>query len=429
MALLRQLNEDGVTALEKYLIDAKSDPTLEPPYSLLYDPEYSVEFQLGEVELEMRRFEDRRAFASYIDECFVGSGVLDDVDTDGVWDWLTLFYLDTACPLQRDGTRKIGELNRYLINPSLKRNPKRHLLRSAYLLHRRFRDESTSTTDVLMGYPIDNYPLLWTHLNERPTLMGSSGVLNAARELYYDSKSGNPKRGLGAATNGVRRFGKVAINLPSEFNLSTLSSTTVLALLPSEFDDWIEDSDRRREIREARNMLGVEHTPGRVDDGQSADAHILSMSNSLESLAERPRQVVDTVRQLRNDMFRATVLKVYGARCTVSGLGLIHEPTGGGRRYEVEAAHIIPVSKGGKDIVSNGLPLNRTVHWAFDNGMIWIGSDYTVHLTPKVADNDRNRWLQQFDGRPLALPENFGLRPNPDALRWHARNLADVEGA
>ena len=428
MAILRQLNGDGITALEDYLIDAKGDQTVEPPYYLLYDPEFSVEFQLGEVELEQRGFEDRRAFASYIDECFNRGGVLDDVDVDGVWEWLTLFYLDATCPLQRDGTRKIGELNRHLINPSQKRNPKRHLLRSAYLLHRRFKDELASTTDVLMRYPIDNYPLLWTHLNERPTLMGSPGVLNAARELYFDSETSNPKRGLGVATNGVRNFGKVVINIPSEFNLSTLSSTTVLALLPPEFDDWIEDPDRRGQIQEARSLLGFGLTPSREGDGQAADAQILSMSNSLDSLAERPRQVVDTVRQLRNDMFRATVLKVYGTRCTVSGLGLIHEPTEGGGRYEVEAAHIIPVSKGGKDIVPNGLALNRTVHWAFDNGMIWIGSDYKVHLTPKAAVNDRNQWLQQFDGRPLALPENSGLLPDPEALRWHARNLADVEG-
>ena len=427
MVNLRCLNGAGIREFEQYLIRSKVNPGESPPAGILRDPEYSTEFPLGEVSVEERSFANRREFATYMDSRFEEAGILDDVDVDGVWEWLSLFYIDVTCPVQQDGSRKIGEPHRHLIQPSENRNPRRHLLRGAYMLNRRYGSSSPDAIEMLMGYAIDTYPLAWTHLNERPSVMESPGVLSAARELFYDPSTGRPKSGLGRDLTGIRRFGKCIINLPSEFNLATLSPTTILALLPKEFDDWIVEPARRTEIQQTRQLLAVGGFQDRATGASVSTDQMLSMNDALDSLSGRQRPVVQSARKVRSDMFRIALLNVYDSRCSVSGLGLVHEPAAGTERYEVEAAHIVPVAKGGEDLVANGLALNRTIHWAFDNGMIWIDSDYRVNLMPVVVVNERNRWLNQYDGKRLTMSKLEKLRPSVERLRWHAERVAETE--
>lgn len=427
---LRCLSGPGLREFEEYLKQVKIDNSAELPVHLLNDFRYSTEFPLGDVEFEKRAFADRSEFAAYVDKRFQVSGILEDVDVEGVWEWLTLLYFDDVCPVQPDGNRKVGRLVRYLLDPaSESRKPSRHLLRGAYLLHRQFGSSNPAAIELLMGYPIDNYPLVWTHLNERPSIGGSLGVLDAARELFFDAETGRAKRGSGSSTADIRRFGKCVANLPIEFDLPTLSSSTVLALLPPEFDMWIDDRARRSEIQDARRML-VPFTDGAdavADDQREEQA--LRLGKVLVDLSGIQRASVSCVRQLRRDAFRPAVLKAYDSRCAVSGIGLVHDPNVGERRYEVEVAHVKPVANGGADLVANGIALSRTVHWAFDNGMIWIDSNFRINVTPKADANHRNVWLKEFNGRRLALPRHDELKPSKEALHWHALKVAEVENS
>lgn len=427
MTNLRSLNEDGIREFERYLVRARKDADAIPPVEILEDPAYSTEFPLGNVTVDVRSFANRREFAVYINSRFEDAGIRVDIDMDGVWEWLSLFYLDETCPIQADGSRKIGDPHRHLIQPSKNRNPRRHLLRGAYMLYRRFGASAADAIELLMGYPIAIYPMVWTHLNERPSVMESPGVMSAAGELYYDYDKGGPKGKLDKDLIGIRSFAKRIVNLPAEFNLATISPTTILALLPSEFDDWIVEPARRAEIQEARHLLAIGGFQDRAMGATVSPDQMLLMRDALESLSERKVHVVESARKVRSDMFRIALLNVYDSRCSVSGLGLVHEPSVGGERYEVEAAHIVPVAKGGKDRVANGLALNRTIHWAFDNGMIWIDSDYRVNLTPIVAGNERNQWLNQFGGTRLNLSRVDQLRPSVENLRWHAERVAETE--
>lgn len=427
MAILRCMTPKGIREFENYLGRAKDDADATPPVEILEDPKCSTEFPLGNVTVDIRSFANRREFAEYINARFEDAGIRVDVDVDGMWEWLSLFYLDVTCPVQADGSRKIGEPHRHLVQPSENRNPRRHLLRGAYMLHRRYGISAPGAIAMLMGYPIDTYPLVWTHLNERPSVMESLGVLSAAGELFYDSATGHPKPGLGRDSTGIRRFGKCIVNLPTEFDLATLSPTTILALLPMEFDDWIVDPTRRAEVQETRELLAVGGFHDRATGAPASTDQMLAMNDALDSLSVRKRPVVKIARKVRSDMFRIALLNVYDSTCSVSGLGLVHAPAAGNERFEVEAAHIIPVAKGGEDSVTNGLALNRTIHWAFDNGMIWIDSDYRVNLMPIAAANERNRWLNQYVGKRLSVSKVDKLRPNVEHLRWHAERVAETE--
>ena len=121
------------------------------------------------------------------------------------------------------------------------------------------------------------------------------------------------------------------------------------------------------------------------------------------------------------------MLGAYESRCAISGVGLRHaEGAEAVGYYEVEAAHIVPVSRGGRDLVQNGLALTRTLHWAFDRGMLWVDDGLRVRVAREVEDDQRNAWLQQFRERPLRLPTDAPHRPHIEALRWHASNVAGM---
>lgn len=416
MTRLRCLNEHGVREFERYLVRARDDRSVAPPYHLLESPRSSAAFVLGEVEIEQRAFTDRREFAEYMDARFVEAGIDEDVDVDGVWEWLTLYYFDTTCPVRGDG-RRVKKPNRYVLNPSSEVDPRRHLLRNAYLVHRRMGLRDPRAVDLIMSQRVDDYAKVITHISERRTIRDSRGALHAARELYFDAAHGRTKRNISDTEIGVQAFGAFLVNLPHEYDLTTLSSTTILALLPDGFDDWIEDEERRRQIAELRRRM----EEGGIHAGSSGEG---ATSTNRSLLTDRDLKLMP--RRVRDDLFRIEVLRAYDGRCAVSRLGITYSPRSGSVRREVEAAHIIPVARGGGDVVVNGLALNRTVHWAFDQGMIWIDDDFRIVITRETMKDERNEWLSTHHGRQLSLPSDPELSPNRDALRWHARHVAEA---
>ena len=91
-----------------------------------------------------------------MDARFVEAGIDEDVDVDGVWEWLTLYYFDTTCPVRGDG-RRVKKPNRYVLNPSSEVDPRRHLLRNAYLVHRRMGLRDPRAVDLIMSQRVDDY--------------------------------------------------------------------------------------------------------------------------------------------------------------------------------------------------------------------------------------------------------------------------------
>ena len=417
MTNLRRLNENGVSEFENYLIRAQVDATAAPPYHLLDDPEASTEFTLGEVDIERRSFASRREFAEYIDSRFRSAGIDQDVDSQGMWEWLSLYYFDVTCPLRSDGTRTVRKPNRYVLAPRSEVDPRRHLLRNAYLMHRQIGMHDPRAVDLLMWQSVDDYAKVVTHIGERKTLKESTGALYAARELFFDPEKARTKRNISDTRIGVQAFGTFLVNLPPEYDLTTLDSTTVLAILPGDFDAWIEDDRRRVEVQGLRRLmlrggLHPESPPSAADQLQQPTSY------------ERETAIVQ--RAVRDDLFRIEVLRAYDATCAVSGLGITYVPRSGNIRREVEAAHIVPVARGGRDVINNGLALNRTVHWAFDNGMIWIDDDYKIVVTENTLRHERNGWLSDYHGKHLTPPADQTSLPDPDYLMWHALHVAEA---
>lgn len=120
----------------------------------------------------------------------------------------------------------------------------------------------------------------------------------------------------------------------------------------------------------------------------------------------------------RDTAFRETLLAQYRRRCAVSGIALTTHSL-----VEAEAAHVIPIGRGGPDEPRNGITLTGTLHWAFDRGLFGIGDNRRVVVPGRVRRMQENSWLVQFHDKPIAEADRSALRTANEAFAWHRANL------
>lgn len=120
-----------------------------------------------------------------------------------------------------------------------------------------------------------------------------------------------------------------------------------------------------------------------------------SVSNYPKTTVERRYALRGVKQRLHQASFRQIVLSAYGERCALSGLP---EP------QLLDAAHIIPDRdhKLGQPIVSNGLPLSKIHHAAFDSHLIGIDPDYRLHLSDRLLEKEDGPLLEALKSQHRA---------------------------
>lgn len=123
-----------------------------------------------------------------------------------------------------------------------------------------------------------------------------------------------------------------------------------------------------------------------------------------EPIQVRPR--------LGQGAFRVLVTDTYERRCAVTGEKVL--PV-------LEAAHIRPVSDGGRHEISNGLLLRSDLHRLFDRGYLTVTPGLQVMVSRKLRDDFHNgEEYMQLRGAKLWVPRSTVDRPDPKLLEWHA---------
>jgi putative restriction endonuclease len=125
----------------------------------------------------------------------------------------------------------------------------------------------------------------------------------------------------------------------------------------------------------------------------------------------------DGTKKGREARFRLTVVGAYGYTCALTRYRLT---TIAGASI-VDAAHIHQFADSRNNDPQNGIALSKNAHWLFDNGLWTLTDDYRVKVaTEEFAEAGADhQLLRQYDGRPLLLPPNPALRPDPKHLAWH----------
>lgn len=155
-------------------------------------------------------------------------------------------------------------------------------------------------------------------------------------------------------------------------------------------------------------LLPSETTAQRVG---LADADLL-----LQAI-DRPVAEYVVHRPVRDAAFRLNVIeRAYNGRCALTGIRM----TNGLGRAEADAAHIRPVEAGGPDSIRNGLALTKSMHWAFDRGLVSLADDGRILTVDRGLDAAAQRML--LPGGIATLPSTAALRPHPVFLAWHREN-------
>ena len=100
-----------------------------------------------------------------------------------------------------------------------------------------------------------------------------------------------------------------------------------------------------------------------------------SRDSEIQIIIERKRVASNVIRRTRQPRFRKDVLKASENRCILTN-EMIPDV--------LEAAHIVPVSHGGTDLVGNGFCMRVDIHRLYDAGKIRIEPDGNVRLGEQV---------------------------------------------
>lgn len=157
-----------------------------------------------------------------------------------------------------------------------------------------------------------------------------------------------------------------------------------------------------------------------VKDEPEHQRFLLALDESLRflpdpsHLTEDQRRYAERVvrQRLHQPEFRARVLTAYGERCAVCVLKKV--PL-------LDAAHITADSEDeGQPHVTNGLSLCKIHHAAYDENILGISPDYTVHINEEVlAEVDGpmlSHGLQEMNQRNLWLPRRGPDKPDRERL-------------
>jgi len=128
----------------------------------------------------------------------------------------------------------------------------------------------------------------------------------------------------------------------------------------------------------------------------------------------------DTTRIIRSRSFRDLVLYFYNYKCAVTNQDLLifHKDFN-----NLEAAHILARASGGGSHPSNGMALERNLHWAFDKGFFTVNFDGKDYYMEVHKDAMKIPYLASKNGGKLWVPEDSRSRPNVDSLKWHKDNV------
>lgn len=159
----------------------------------------------------------------------------------GLWTWLAAVYFDQICPVGPDGRRQPRKPEAYVLSKA--RLYFRHLVRTPWYLVSRHGEAGAY---LLAARPDDSAPLsrqsyLLDQLAARQFIIASPTLIAAARILYVNPRSGQPRRGAGGKGRGSPRHLAVLVNqLALTFDVHTMPVDRFLDLLPTEFTYHID---------------------------------------------------------------------------------------------------------------------------------------------------------------------------------------------
>lgn len=163
-----------------------------------------------------------------------------------------------------------------------------------------------------------------------------------------------------------------------------------------------------REFREVRRAWVVDFDDSSsqflLEFSESPQRYSIEVDRPFEAREFRRRTSDLIVRIERNPRFKFEVAKRFGGLCAVTDLRV---------PQMLEAAHVVPVSKGGSDDPRNGILLSASHHRAFDR-QLWAINPSTLEIETRPSGPTLEK--MKFTRRSVEHLAEMGCMPHRDAL-------------
>lgn len=161
-------------------------------------------------------------------------------------------------------------------------------------------------------------------------------------------------------------------------------------------------------------LFGLESQEPSEEEIEEAKSELEQAVYDEPKLTEDEEEFTESKRRARDSAFSRLVKEAYANTCAVCGSSR-ETPDG---KPEVEAAHIYPKEKNGRDDVRNGIALCRLHHWAFDSGWLSLTDDYEI-LVSETPNRDGYYEFKQLERDSVQLPSDESAWPDSCFLEKH----------
>jgi hypothetical protein len=203
------------------------------PFYLLTDPDTSADVD-GVAHVEQRSFASRLELGEYLAERLARLPQVSIRFDEGLWDWLSLFYIDGLLPPDSAGSRQVRELVRYALELS-NRKWSRHIARMSWMT---VKDHGVAAR-VMLAVPISKHTDVMEQIGGQQEAFGARSVVELADRLYFDADAGRLKRGAQSKSAGSpRRLRTFLGQFRRTYDPPRMTVDQLAECLPGEFDRW-----------------------------------------------------------------------------------------------------------------------------------------------------------------------------------------------
>lgn len=232
MAAIRRLTPEGIAQYRDWIGKGAVTPA---PVHLLSAAATSEPVQ-DAGQIEPREFTTRLELGEYLAERLAGIPTARIRFDAGLWDWLSLFYIDVLAPPAANGAREMKQIYRYTLELT-NRMWSRHVMRMSWMAvadHGKF-------ARIMLALPITKQSEVLEQLAGQQEVFGARSVIEAADKLYWDEKSGALKRGAQGKAGGTpRRLVRFMRQLRRTFDPPAMTADQLVGALPREFERWTQ---------------------------------------------------------------------------------------------------------------------------------------------------------------------------------------------
>ncbi len=244
MTNLRVLTPIGTKEFADFIVNLKRDSTISLPLHLLEEAPYSKQFE--EIALDRETFATRLELGKYLVTLLESIPRDKLIENEGLWNWLSLFWLDQLIPVDAKGKRKVGEIARYVYNSNYQ-TFYRHLVAASWDIYSRYGEQSK----IFLSTPphITNQFIL--DLGCRQNLISNANLIQVAQKLYW-REDGKRKEGMktGAVSRkkpgNLSRLIAILNQLDATYDLYDMKPDDIMSLLPAEFNSWKNETVEKK---------------------------------------------------------------------------------------------------------------------------------------------------------------------------------------